>query len=124
MGVVATMKLDELFHAALAMPPAERVSFLASTCRGDEPMRHRVEELLQAHDNPGSFLVNKPNAGDQTIDGQLGTESPGTLIGPYKLLELIGEGGFGVVYLAEQSEPVRRKVALKVLKPGMDTRQI
>ncbi len=78
--------------------------------------------LLNAHERAGHFLLGTPDAGhtnDQTI-----REAPGTVIGPYKLLEQIGEGGMGVVFMAEQQEPVRRKVALKLIKPGMDTRQV
>src|SRR4029077_19948147 len=87
---------------------------------GDAALRRRVEELLKAHDQPDSFL----DAPAATLDVPPITEGPGTLIGPYKLLEQIGEGGFGIVFMAEQQQPVRRKVALKVLKPGMDSRQV
>jgi len=91
-----------------------------------------VEALLRAHDAPGSFLDQpaiggQPTEGESAPDGRtdaVSTEQAGTMIGNYKLLEQIGEGGFGVVFMAEQTEPVRRKVALKILKPGMDTRQV
>src|SRR5207253_6768877 len=83
----------------------------------------RVEALLRAYDDAGSFMQGPAPAGAGTVDEPL-TERPGTVIGPYKLLEQIGEGGFGVVFMAEQQHPVRRKVALKVIKPGMDTRQV
>src|SRR5262249_41361445 len=80
--------------------------------------------LLRAHQDAGSFL-EPPSAGPvATHDGPLVGEGPGKFIGPYKLLEQIGEGGFGFVFMAEQTQPVRRKVALKILKPGMDTRQV
>ena len=72
-------------------------------------------------DELGSFLESPALGMAATVD-QAATEQPGSKIGPYKLLELIGEGGFGEVYMAEQQEPVRRKVALKIIKPGMDTR--
>jgi len=79
--------------------------------------------LLRAHRDAGNFLGGVAHA-DGTIEDSPIVERPGTVIGPYKLLEQIGEGGFGVVFLAEQQRPVRRKVALKIIKPGMDTRQV
>ena len=90
-------------------------------------MRRRVEALLKANDEPASYLdqpaveLAEPNG---TIDEPPITEQPGSMIGPYKLKEQIGEGGFGLVFVAEQQEPVKRKVALKVIKPGMDTREV
>jgi serine/threonine protein kinase/Flp pilus assembly protein TadD len=103
--------------------PAERSAFLEGACAGDLDLRRRIERLLLRHEQPSSFLrLPEPSivsAGPPPIG-----ERPGELIGPYKLLEQIGEGGFGVVFMAEQMQPVRRKVALKVLKPGMDTRQV
>src|SRR4029079_2603352 len=84
--------------------------------------RAEVEALLEAGDRAGDFLQSPVAA--VTVDHQPLAEPPGTVVGPYKLLEQIGEGGFGVVFMAEQQRPVRRKVALKVLKPGMDTRQV
>ena len=91
-------------------------------------MRERVRVLLRAHAQSNSLLDAPTGALVATVDRQITerpiAERPGTVIGPYKLLEQIGEGGFGVVFMAEQQQPVRRKVALKVLKPGMDTRQV
>ncbi len=105
--------------------PEERAAFLDKACAGDADRRARVEELLRAHQAAGNFLQgNRPPAEPIATVEEPIREGPGTAIGPYKLLEQIGEGGFGVVFMAEQSQPVRRKVALKVLKPGMDTRQI
>jgi serine/threonine protein kinase len=103
----------------------ERADYLDAACGQDAELRARIEALLRAHEQAGGFLREDSPAGDSgaTIDDPI-KESPGTVIGPYKLLEQIGEGGFGVVFMAEQTEPVRRKVALKVLKPGMDTRQV
>src|SRR5207249_5074330 len=92
-------------------------------CAGNEGLRKRVEALLHAHDAAASFLQPAPSAQARTADAQP-SERPGTLIGPYKLLQQIGEGGMGVVYMAEQQEPVRRNVALKIIKPGMDSRQV
>ncbi len=113
-----------IFMAALdKIEPAERAAYLAEACGSDDALRLRVEVLLKAHDDPSSFM--KVPDGDllATVDEPV-TGGLGTLIGPYKLLEQIGEGGFGVVFMAEQTRPVRRKVALKVLKPGMDSKQV
>ena len=100
----------------------EMIRFLEQACGSDAAVRLRVEELMRAHRDAGAFLggVEKQEV---TCDQPI-AERPGTVIGPYKLLEQIGEGGFGVVFMAEQTHPVRRKVALKVLKPGMDSRQV
>jgi serine/threonine protein kinase/WD40 repeat protein len=117
------MKAETIFHDALARPQAERPAFLAAACAGDEPLRRRVEALLHAHDNPGSFLAELAPMPAAT-PGEPFPERAGTVIGPYKLMEQIGEGGMGLVFVAEQQQPVRRKVALKVIKPGMDTRQV
>src|SRR5262245_4346845 len=96
--------------------------FLDDACGGDAPLRARAEELLRAHLDAGNFLGG-PQPLDATQDESL-VEGPGTVIGPYKLIEQIGEGGMGLVFLAEQLRPVRRLVALKVLKPGIDSRQV
>ena len=101
---------------------AELSRFLEQACGTAPALRPRVEELLRAHQDAGAFLggVEQQEATrDQPI-----VERPGTTIGPYKLLELIGEGGFGLVFMAEQQQPVRRKVAVKILKPGMDSQQV
>lgn len=102
--------------------PEERARYLEEACMVGSELRDRVDALLQAHDNAGKFLGGAATTGG-SVD-QAVTEGPGTVVGPYKLLEQIGEGGFGVVYMAEQTQPVRRKVAFKILKPGMDSRQI
>ena len=95
-------------------------SFLDVECGGDAELRKRVEMLLRAHQGEDSYL----DRGDIEATTAIGTEEPGARIGPYKLLQQIGEGGFGVVYMAEQIKPVRRKVALKIIKPGMGTREV
>jgi serine/threonine protein kinase len=100
----------------------ELTRFLDRACGPDPALRARVEELLRAHRDAGAFLGGS-GAQDATGDAPI-AERPGTVIGPYKLLEQIGEGGFGVVFMAEQMQPVRRKVALKLIKPGMDSRQV
>src|SRR5581483_4693195 len=86
-------------------------------------LRRQVESLLAAHFRAGQFL-DRPAVSPPATAPWAGAEAPGTTIGPYKLLEPIGEGGMGIVYVAEQTTPVRRRVALKVIKPGMDTREV
>jgi serine/threonine protein kinase len=113
-----------IFLAALDIVDTDRrADFVANACGNDMSLQSQVEQLLKAHEQPGGFMQRSAPALVSTIDGQP-AEAVGTIVGPYKLLEQIGEGGFGVVYLAEQTDPVRRKVALKVLKPGMDTKQV
>jgi len=102
--------------------PAARARYLDEACQGDSELRGRVEQLLQAHQNAGKFLGGSAMSGP-TIDQPL-TERRGDVIGPYKLLQQIGEGGMGTVFMAEQTHPVQRKVALKVIKAGMDSRQV
>ena len=103
--------------------PGNWAAFLDVACRGDESLRRRVENLLDAHLGEDSLFDAQSAAANPTID-QPPLEKPGAQIGPYKLLQQIGEGGMGVVYLAEQTEPVKRRVALKIIKPGMDSRQV
>jgi WD40 repeat protein/serine/threonine protein kinase len=113
-----------VFLAALERAPDHWPAFLDEACGSDTELRVRVDELLNAHQVMGS--IHHGGGGSAvtvTVDEPV-REAPGSFIGPYELLERIGEGGFGVVFVAEQTEPVRRKVALKVLKPGMDTRQV
>ena len=113
---------ESLFAEALEHPtPEARQAFLEATCGDDAGLRHRVENLLKSHTGAGSFLRK---ALAVTEMGQTLTEGPGTVIGPYKLLQQIGEGGMGVVYMADQETPVRRRVALKIIKPGMDSREV
>ena len=118
-------------------PPAEeRTAFLEQTRAGDSPMGQQIESLLATPPTPPSPATSEPSGPTGTVvmdeDATQGTttlgmpseEAPGDVIGRYKLLEKIGEGGFGLVYVAEQTEPVQRRVALKVIKLGMDTRQV
>src|SRR5262249_39221111 len=112
---------SEIFRAAVRLAPEQRAAYLDAACAGNGLLRAEVESLLRAHDPEGRFL--KSPAPASTMDKPL-TERPGSIIGPYKLRELIGEGGFGVVYVAEQDKPFRRKVALKIIKPGMDTKDV
>jgi serine/threonine protein kinase/tetratricopeptide (TPR) repeat protein len=117
-------KAKSIFLEALDLAAEEeRRAYLAAACGGDEALRREVEELLRHEQELGSFLEASPG-GVTTCEESAAPAVAGSVVGPYKLLEQIGEGGFGVVFMAEQQEPIRRKVALKVLKPGMDTRQV
>src|SRR5262245_48232637 len=119
-------RVEELFFAALGLEsPEARSAFLDRHC-SDPELRRRVEELLAGDAQGGDFLEAPASVLGAThaYDSRAGAEEPGTAIGPYKLLEPIGEGGMGIVYVAEQQEPVRRRVALKVIKPGMDSKQV
>jgi serine/threonine protein kinase/tetratricopeptide (TPR) repeat protein len=114
-----------IFNEAIGIKSsAERAAFIKSACGDDAALLARVEALLKVHFEDKSFLRSPPAGIDSTLDAPPLTEGPGMKIGRYKLLQLIGEGGFGVVYMAEQEEPIRRKVALKIIKLGMDTKQV
>src|SRR5579859_4425458 len=117
------MKARDIFLAAVKMSPDAWPDYLAEACGGNEELRRRVTNLLHAHQEAGSFLAPDAPPPGATVDEAIG-ESLGTVVGPYKLMEQIGEGGMGLVFVAEQQQPVRRKVALKVIKPGMDTRNV
>jgi serine/threonine protein kinase/WD40 repeat protein len=115
---------ESIFAAALAIPDgAQRVAYLDRACAADAGLRRQVEELLAAHaaDNP---LDRPPADLGRTGAYEPPAERPGATVGPYKLLQEIGEGGMGTVFMAEQTAPVRRKVALKIIKPGMDSKQV
>ncbi|HEX9786105.1 MAG TPA: serine/threonine-protein kinase [Opitutaceae bacterium] len=118
---------EDLFAAALGLPRVERTAFLERACAGEPNLRGRVEALLAASEAAGDFL-QEPDAEARLADdrpgNQLREENVGDRIGRYKLLQKIGEGGFGTVWMAEQEEPVRRRVALKVLKAGLDTKEV
>jgi WD40 repeat protein/serine/threonine protein kinase len=122
----ASIKSEQaIFVAAVGqVPPEQWEAYARAACAGDEALLARVRQLLRAHAEAGSFLDDPAPDLGATVAQPPAREGPGTLVGPYKLLEQIGEGGFGVVYMAEQAQPLRRKVALKVLKPGMDTKQV
>jgi serine/threonine protein kinase/tetratricopeptide (TPR) repeat protein len=115
----------EIFDAALALAePAQRAAYLDQACAGDDARRQQIAGLLEMHAQLGSFLEAPAPAQGVTVDQSGSPEGPGTVIGPYKLLQQIGEGGMGTVFMAEQTHPVQRKVALKIIKPGMDSRQV
>jgi serine/threonine protein kinase len=129
------VNVEEIFSEAAGIEGhTARAVYLDRACGGDAPLRERVEALLAAHDQANSFL--ETSAGDATSAPGMQavatlapahravTEGPGTVVGRYKLLQQIGEGGMGVVYMAEQEKPVRRRVALKIIKPGMDSQQV
>jgi non-specific serine/threonine protein kinase/serine/threonine-protein kinase len=139
-------QVEELYHAALERDASGRVAFLEQACAGDEALRRRVESLLAHYEQASSSFLEEPAvevatkalAEDQEVEATSGRHPPvlsslateatagtgGTVIGRYHLLQKIGEGGMGEVWLAQQKEPVRRRVALKLVKAGMNTREV
>ncbi len=123
-------RAKEIFQEALERTGADRAAFVAAACGDDAALRAQVEGLLAAHEQAGAFMAS-PTGGGAAADPGAATratapahEPVGTRVGPYKLLQVIGEGGFGVVYMAEQEQPIRRRVALKIIKLGMDTKEV
>ncbi len=117
--------VDAVFCAAVEIESAdERAAYVERACAERPELRSRLEKLLDAHFRAGSFLESPAAELDPTATPPEISERPGAVIGRYKLMERIGEGGMGVVYVAKQREPVRRKVALKIIKPGMDTKEV
>ncbi|MCH8970155.1 MAG: serine/threonine protein kinase, partial [Planctomycetes bacterium] len=116
-------QIDGLLVEVLKKPEDEREAYLDLVCRDDDGLRRELAGLLAASDEVKDFLERPAVEIRETVLSPL-REGPGTIIGRYKLLQRIGEGGFGVVYMAEQEQPVRRKVALKIIKLGMDTKQV
>ena len=118
---------EQIFEVATALPAAERAAYLDAACAGDGALRARLERLLASNEH-SAFMqrtVLEPEPEDIARQhARLKPEKGGERIGDYKLLEKIGEGGFGVVCVAEQERPVRRRVALKIIKLGMDTREV
>ncbi|HEY7154252.1 MAG TPA: tetratricopeptide repeat protein [Gemmataceae bacterium] len=123
------MSSDEtIFADAMAKPAPQRADFVREACGVDLALRKRVEALLAAAQRAGAFLESPPmgvtiDASDPAAD-QMPIDPRGTMVGAYKLLEQIGEGGMGIVYAAEQLRPIRRRVALKIIRPGLDTREV
>ncbi|HWD21104.1 MAG TPA: protein kinase [Verrucomicrobiae bacterium] len=120
----APSREESVFNAALALPPAQRAAFLDRTCAADGALRARVDALLRSYGESEGFMETNTAAGPHGTIVAAGSEGPGDVIGRYKIREKLGEGGCGMVYVAEQTEPVRRRVALKVIKLGMDTRSV
>jgi non-specific serine/threonine protein kinase/serine/threonine-protein kinase len=128
--------LDSIFCTAIGLESAQdRAAYIAESCGSDAELRRQVEKLVAAHFQAGSFLDRPasnleatgeftPTPEDARRETVVIAEGPGSVIGPYKLLEQIGEGGMGLVFVAEQQRPVKRRVALKIIKPGMDSRQV
>ena len=117
---------EAIFDAALALPPEQRKAYLDRACGDDATLRNHLEVLMRSHERSSGFLepaVSPATAGTMVVSIPP-SEQPGDVIGPYKIREKLGEGGCGVVYVAEQLEPVRRRVAIKVIKLGMDTRSV
>src|SRR6516165_1370784 len=118
------MNERSVFIAALERDDsADRAAYLDQACADNAALRQRVERLLQLHERESLFLAEPAPQEVATVEEPI-SQRPGAVIGPYKLMEQIGEGGMGLVFVAEQQQPVRRKVALKLIKPGMDTRQV
>ena len=114
---------EAIYFAALARTPEQRAAYLDEACAGDAELRRRVERMLDVQPRIGGFL-QEPAGAIATVDEPPVGERPGAAIGPYKLVEPIGEGGMGAVWMAQQTEPVKRLVALKLIKPGMDSKQV
>src|SRR5262245_13703041 len=123
---MASQPLDEetIFHRAreIASPEA-RASYLRQACGADEVLHARLQALLKVHEQENSFLA-PPTPLPLLTAAESPREGPGTVLGPYKLLQQLGEGGMGSVWLAEQTEPVQRRVALKLIKPGLDSKPV
>src|ERR1044071_5369377 len=117
---------EQVFEAALKLPKEQRTAYLEKLCAENPELRQRVDALLGAHERAGAFLKEAalPRAEGTMVVSMPPAAKPGDKIGRYKLLQQIGEGGCGVVFMAEQQEPVHRRVALKIIKVGMDTRQV
>jgi eukaryotic-like serine/threonine-protein kinase len=123
MPAVELKRIKTIFAEATEIPVDRQSAFLEEACGGDAALRAEVDAYLAAADKSAGFLGSPTQELDNS-PRQPGQEGPGTIIGSYKLLEQIGEGGFGAVFMAEQEHPIRRRVALKIIKLGMDTKQV
>src|SRR6516164_11415572 len=114
-------RVQGVFGAVAELAPAERAAVLERECGGDAELRRQVEALLQAHDDSGELPAAEP----QPTGAYVPAVEPGQVFaGRYKLREKLGQGGMGVVYVAEQTEPVHRRVALKIIRTGLDTHRL
>jgi WD40 repeat protein/serine/threonine protein kinase len=119
------LRANEIFMQAIGLAsPGERRSYIEEACSGDAGLRTQAEALLKAIEQAGSFLEVPAAPPTAVVERSASAEAPGAVIGPYRLLERIGEGGMGEVWMVEQREPMQRKVALKIIKAGMDTKQV
>src|SRR5262249_7883761 len=115
---------EAIFYAALEIDAADqRAAYLDAACGDQGELRRRVEALLRRSAESAGPL-DRPVGGPGATAAELPAERPGAMIGPYKLLEQVGEGGMGTVWMAEQKEPIHRRVAVKVIKAGMDSKQV
>jgi serine/threonine protein kinase len=117
-------RIEAIFHEALERASAERDAFVAERCAGDKSLQQEVQRLLAADEEAGAYFEPPRSPEIEAELARLKPEEVGDVIGPYKLMEQIGEGGFGTVWVADQERPVRRRVALKIIKMGMDTKEV
>ena len=119
-------RVETIFHAALELSdPAQREALIHAECGDDPAIEMRVRRLIAVHEGASGLLADAPLSPEIERElARLKPEEGGEMIGPYKLREQIGEGGFGAVWVAEQEQPVRRRVALKIIKMGMDTKEV
>src|ERR1035438_5003487 len=119
-------RIKDVLDKALARSTEERQAFLKEVCQGDKALLREVQGLIVEHDRAHGFVQDTPGTDRTTEFASVlpGPAEPGQRFGSYRVVRVIGEGGMGIVYLAEQREPIHRRVALKVIKPGMDSKEV